>query len=551
MNALLLFLDPNLPSNTDIIRDYRLAPHEPCGPTGTSCIFLEVGATRWTWVFRKKLTNGYKKVNLSEGQGIYSTLPTTPTTLQGRVMILFHFLLAALASTVALAAHLKDSLNAAGIVAVFPGDPKYANASIAYNLRFEFKPAVVTFPKDSQDVSEILKISTALNMKAAARSGGHSYIANGLGGENGVVVLDMQNFQNITVNPSEGTAIIESGNRLGRIALTLSKHGRALPHGTCAYIGIGGHAAYGGFSFVSRMWGLTLDTITAGMRGSGGSFGIVTSIEVKTFPEPPSATTFEYAWTLDVDGVANGLGALQTYAQTNIPPEINAEIRLLRGPQMGTIVFHLDGVWYEAPDRFNATIAPLINNMPEGPNVTISTGTYIESAEHVALGSLDTSQPDEHDTFYAKSLMTPECSPISLKARTALAEYLATEGMKSTTAWNVEVELWGGRNSAINVVSPDATSFAHRSSLFTIQFYASSSLPPFPDDGLSFLDKMVDSIISNSPKDWDYGAYPNYIDSRLPDWQKRYYGAHYPRLRALKRKYDPQDIFDFPTAVEE
>lgn len=92
-------------------------------------------------------------------------------------------------------------------------------------------------------------------------------------------MLDMQNFNKVTVNSSKGTAIIESGNRLGDIALALSNAGRALPHGTCAYVGIGGHAcrlrafnssnishsfnaAYGGFGFTSRMWGLALDTIS-------------------------------------------------------------------------------------------------------------------------------------------------------------------------------------------------------------------------------------------------------------------------------------------------
>ncbi|KAF9460060.1 hypothetical protein BDZ94DRAFT_1324344 [Collybia nuda] len=373
-------------------------------------------------------------------------------------MWLLCFFLVAFVSTLVSAANLRDSLGTAGITAVFPGDPKYVDASTAFNLRFDFKPAVITYPTTPRDVSEILKISSALNMKASARGGGHSYIANGLGGMDGVIVLDMRSFSKVTANPSQGTATIESGNRLGDIALALSKAGRGLPHGTCAYVGIGGHSSYGGYGFASRMWGLTLDTIQAvnmvlangttitasdkensdlfwGMRGLGGSFGVTTSIEVKTFPAPPSATTFEYMWTLDVDAVARGFGAFEI----------------------------------------------------------------------------------------------------------------------SRSDWFVEVELWGGSNSAVNAVPSDATAFAHRSSLLTIQFYASAPgmQPPFPDYGLTFLDNMVDSIISNSPTNWNYGAYPNYIDDRLPEWQTRYYGAHYPRLRALKDKYDPQDVFSFPTAVEE
>jgi FAD/FMN-containing dehydrogenase len=55
-------------------------------------------------------------------------------------------------------------------------------------------------------------------------------------------VVDMQNFNKVTVNSSKGTAVIEPGNRLGDVATALANSGRAMPHGTCAYVGIGGHA---------------------------------------------------------------------------------------------------------------------------------------------------------------------------------------------------------------------------------------------------------------------------------------------------------------------
>ncbi|KAF4620871.1 hypothetical protein D9613_000020 [Agrocybe pediades] len=111
------------------------------------------------------------------------------------------------------------------------------------------------------------------------------------------------------------------GNRLGDIVTALAAHGRGLPHGTCPYVGIGGHAVYGGFGFTSKLWGLTIDTIQSidlvlangtitsaseklnpdlffAMRGAGSSFGIATAITVKTFPAPPTATIFSYNWQL-------------------------------------------------------------------------------------------------------------------------------------------------------------------------------------------------------------------------------------------------------------
>lgn len=54
--------------------------------------------------------------------------------------------------------------------------------------------------------------------------------------------MDMRNFTDISVDSSSGNAIIGTGNRLGNIALALNDNGRALPHGTCPYVGIGGHS---------------------------------------------------------------------------------------------------------------------------------------------------------------------------------------------------------------------------------------------------------------------------------------------------------------------
>ncbi|KAG6829565.1 hypothetical protein H0H92_004112 [Tricholoma furcatifolium] len=466
---------------------------------------------------------------------------------------------------------LQSNLSADGIDASFPGDSTYATASSSFNLRFSYQPAAVTYPKTQQEVSEVVKLGAAYNMTVVARSGGHSYIANGLGGKNGALVVDLTNFNTITVDSTSGAATIGSGNRLGDIATNLADAGRALPHGTCAYVGIGGHASYGGYGFTSRMWGLTLDTITAvntvlangtivratadnypdlfwGLRGSASSYGITTSVEVATFTAPDSATVFNYEWNMNADDAVQALSAYQSFVQTNIPDYFGMEVNIGRGSSAGTISFTLVGGWYAPVSGLNSTLGPLLAQLPPGPTTSLQTGTYLDSVRILAGGSLDVSSPDTHDTFYAKSLMTPESEPMNEQALTAFVGYLANQGFSSPT-----VELYGGTNSAINAVAPDATAFAHRSSMYTIQFYASSPNyePPYPSYGFQFLDDMVSCITSNEPEDWDYGAYPNYIDDQLPNWQKLYYGSHYDRLKSLKEQYDPRDVYDFPTAIEE
>ncbi|WQF84039.1 Putative FAD-binding domain, PCMH-type, FAD-binding, type PCMH, subdomain 2 [Colletotrichum destructivum] len=85
----------------------------------------------------------------------------------------------------------------------------------------------------------------------------------GLGGQNGAISVDMEHFQYAHVD-SAGSSYnvrVGGGTRLGRIDESLQAHQRAVPHGMCPGIGIGGHATVGGIGPASRMWGTTLDSV--------------------------------------------------------------------------------------------------------------------------------------------------------------------------------------------------------------------------------------------------------------------------------------------------
>ncbi|KAJ7619357.1 glucooligosaccharide oxidase [Roridomyces roridus] len=490
---------------------------------------------------------------------------------------------------------LRSELTLPGVQSLFPGDAGYANASRAFNLRFTLEPVAVVFPSTPQELSEIVQIGHKNRLRVAARSGGHSYIANGLGGENGTLVVDMARFTNITVNPEARTAIVGSGNRLGDIALALNDYGLGTAHGTCPYVGIGGHSSYGGFGFTSRMWGLTLDNVLSlelvlangtitkaskdinpdlfwAMRGAGPSFAITTAIELAAYPAPASVLIFQYNWQLNVDQAADALSTFETFSnKPDLSPEFGAEIVLTRGAIAGNVSWGLTGAWHGDPNLLNDTVAPFLNAMPPLHGVTFTPGNWIESVTVLAGSTLNTSSaPDYTDTcdsfhflfyatsecasrFYAKSLVTPAASPMNDAARKAFMSHVAFQGFTTNTSWFFQIELYGGANSKINAVPTDATAFVHRSSTFTIQFYASSfnNAPPYPDSGFTFLDDLVDGITSNSPKDWDYGAYTNYMEDKLVDFKQRYYGSHYPRLLALKKSLDPTGVFDFPVGIDD
>ncbi|KAJ8078327.1 hypothetical protein PM082_000534 [Marasmius tenuissimus] len=481
-------------------------------------------------------------------------------------------------------ADLRGDFSKAGITAYLPGDNQYAGASRAFNTRFTFKPAAVAYPKTAEDVSKVMQIAQTNNLPVSARSGGHSYVANGLGGKSGVLVVDMANMKAITVNSNTKIATIEAGNRLGDVAKALNAAGRAMSHGTCPYVGIGGHATYGGYGFASRMWGLALDNIQGlnvvlangtrvyasptsqtdlywAFRGAGPSFGIITSIDSTTYAQPPSSLIFSYEWnTLTAQQASSAFQVYQSYPKQNsLPGELGLEMVLGQGSRQGRVSLTLSGGYYKSDGRtgIQNLMGPFVKALglpnPDSQHID-GDGSWIDSVRILAEpdGGLDMNGPDITDTFYARSLLVPDSAPLTKQATDNFMSYLANQGssVQNLDYWFIGVGLWGGQNSKISTVSSTSTSFARRDALLVMQVYASSGdRTPFPQSGFTFIDGVLNSMISSMPSTWNYGGYINYIEDRLSDWKQRYYASNYQRLSSIKGQVDPRNVFSAPFGV--
>ncbi|KAG8920765.1 hypothetical protein FRC00_009545, partial [Tulasnella sp. 408] len=139
----------------------------------------------------------------------------------------------------------------------------YSTAALAFNRRLSYKPAAIVYPTSKTDVSAVVNCAAGSGVPVVARSGGHSYAAYGLGGQDGALVVDLSSMKSLSLD-STGLLASQTGNRLGDVAQYLWDNGkRALPHGTCPYVGTGGHASYGGFGLYGRTAGLLLDRIVS------------------------------------------------------------------------------------------------------------------------------------------------------------------------------------------------------------------------------------------------------------------------------------------------
>ena len=340
------------------------------------------------------------------------------------------FTLALLLSTKAQAevqkrATVADCLNTAKVPRSLPGSANFTQAIKPFNLRLPFTPVAVAVPSTVSQVQAAVACGVEYKLNVTAKGGGHSYASHGIGGENGHLVVDMKLFINVTVDNSTHIASVGTGSRLGNVAIALFSQGqRMFSHGTCPgyfprleiewhrltvpSVGVGGHVGGGGYGYSSHTYGLALDNlveatvvlanstiVTAsttqnsdlfwGIRGAGASFGIITQYKFQTFPAPSNNTVFSYNYNFNQSQAAAMHKALQEYANTTMPAEMN--MRML----VNAYSFGLQGVYYGSQENFKKAIAPLLAKAPfTGGTGRISTMGWIDTLTNYAYASLST-----------------------------------------------------------------------------------------------------------------------------------------------------------------
>jgi FAD/FMN-containing dehydrogenase len=159
---------------------------------------------------------------------------------------------------------LTTCLSTESVPTVLSTSANWTNYEATYNTRLQYTPAAIALPSTLQHISDAVACAATNNVPVQAKSGGHSYASYSTGGRNGCLVVDLENFQNVSVDAASGVATVGAGLRLGNLAMAIYNQGkRALAHGTCPGVGIGGHFLHGGYGYSSRAWGLALDQIVA------------------------------------------------------------------------------------------------------------------------------------------------------------------------------------------------------------------------------------------------------------------------------------------------
>ncbi|KAK5741292.1 hypothetical protein LTR17_003998 [Elasticomyces elasticus] len=207
-------------------------------------------------------------------------------------------------------------------------------------------PAAVAVPTIIDHIQAAMSCALKFDMKATAKSGGHSYASLGLGGEDGHLISELDRMYNVTLDTDSNVATVQPGARLGHVANELWDQGkRAISAGTCPGVGVSGHSLHGGYGMSSHKYGLAVDWI-AGMtvvlanasivhtsatehpdlfwalKGAGSSPGIVAEYEFNTFPAPEEVTYFSMPFKWNASSAPAKLEALEAYTRETMPAEL-------------------------------------------------------------------------------------------------------------------------------------------------------------------------------------------------------------------------------------
>jgi FAD/FMN-containing dehydrogenase len=431
---------------------------------------------------------------------------------------------------------------------ILPDNPAYEEARSVYNGMIDKRPAAIARCRDVADVISALRFGREHGLLIAVRGGGHNVA--GKGTCDGGLVIDLAAMNSVRVDPAARTARVGGGALWGDVDHATHAFGMATPSGIISTTGVAGLTLGGGFGYLSRRYGLSLDNVVEAdvvtadgsfvtasenenpdlfwaLRGGGGNFGIVTSFKFKLYDV---STIYGGPIFYPVDQAAHLLEFYRDWI-VDAPREISAFFAVHQGPPAPFIpealhfvpaaafVVCYTGDMSKAEDAvkpFRTVAEPALDLMSAMPYPMIQSlfdALYVPGMQHYWKSDVIASLPDGAIEVHARHAPTVP-------------------------------DPWSGvhiypLNGAIQDTPGDATAFPFRDSLATHNILGINPDPAVAEDRIAWVRRYYEAMRPYS----DPGGYVNFMTDEGDARVQAAYRGNYPRLVDVKRKWDPDNVF--------
>ncbi len=431
---------------------------------------------------------------------------------------------------------------------VFPNNPAYQSARLGFARQFSEFPIVIAFCCDVQDVVNDLSWCRKHQIPFRARSGGRHSV-EGWSNLNGGVVIDTSHMKQLHINARAGVATVQAGATQGEILDALGQAGYTIPGGDQPSVGIAGLTLGGGIGYLSRTLGPTCDSligvemvIAAGKSGAqviradernnadllwasrgggGGNFGIATSFTFKIYPMP-NVAVYVAKWNWQY--LTEVFRAWQELAPSAV--DGLASVYFAKAKANGEIESY--GTYLGSENQLRQLLQPLLKI--GRPDVTFKTMSYLDAFHYLA--NLHPSMPGKikFSSAWAYSPFPPE-------GIQTVRNFL-TDAPKDA---NTVCLSWGG---AVGRVPTGATAFFHRKAQFFVDWASSWQTNSGGERSVAWVEQYRKAL-----QPYVIGSYVNIPDRFIGNWLSAYYGSNVARLREVKSKYDPYNVFNFEQSI--
>ncbi len=427
---------------------------------------------------------------------------------------------------------------------IAPEDTGYDGARAVFYGGIDRRPSVIIRVADETDVSRVVSLAREAGLELAVRSGGHSLA--GYSTTDGGIVLDLSDMRALEIDAKRHTAWAQTGLTAGEYTKAAGAYGLATGFGDTGSVGIGGITLGGGVGYLVRKYGLTIDDLLAAeivtadgqlqhvdadnhpdlfwaIRGGGGNFGVVTRFLFRLHK---------------VDLVVGGMLFLPATPDTiasfiaeakAAPEELSTIANVMTAPPMPFIPAELNG------KLINMAIMVYAGDVEEGQRVM---ARFRSIAAPIAdmirpMKYPEIYQPEQEGYHPVAANRTMFVDHIDRFAAKTILDYLQASTASIAAA---QIRVLGG---AMARVPANATAFAHRGSRIMVNLAALYEKPDEKQTHEAWVTDFTAALKQN-----DNGAYVNFLgdegESRVRD---AYPGSTWDRLRAIKRRYDPTNLF--------